>query len=43
MEAEYITSGIATKEAIWLRSFHDLNLTPKVDDPVESCDNIAAI
>ena len=33
------------QEAMWLRSFlQDLNLTPRVDDPVEMlCDNTAAI
>ena len=45
LEAEYVACSVATYEAIWLRSFlQDLNLTPKVDDPVELlCDNIAAI
>ena len=45
MEAEYITCTLATQEAMWLRSFlQDLNLTPRVDDPVEMlCDNTATI
>ena len=45
MEAEYVAYCLATQEAIWLRSFvYDLNLTPRVDDPVEiMCDNTAAI
>ena len=45
IEAEYISHSIVTQEAIWLRSFlQDLNLTPKVDDPIELlCDNTAAI
>ena len=45
LEAEYIACSIATYEAIWLRSFlQDLNLTPKVDDPIELlCDNTTAI
>jgi len=44
MEAEYVACSIATQEAIWLRSFlKDLNLTPKVDDPIELlCDNTTA-
>jgi len=45
MEAEYVAYSIAIKEAIWLRSFlQDLNLTPKVDDPVALlCDDTTAI
>ena len=45
MEAEYVACCLAAQEAIWLRSFlQDLNLTPRVDDPVEMwCDNTAAI
>jgi len=45
MEAKYVACGIATQEAIWLRSFlQDLNHTPKVDDPVElPCDNTTTI
>ena len=45
MEAECVACSIATHEVIWLRSFlQDLNLTPKVDDPIELlCDNTAAI
>jgi len=45
MEVEYIAYNIATQEAIWLRCFlQDLNLTPKVDDPIELlCDSTAAI
>ena len=45
MEAEDVACSIATQEAIWLRSFlQDLNLTPKLDDPIELlCDNTAAI
>jgi len=45
MEAEYVACSVATQEAIWLRSFpQDLNLTPKVDDPVELLfENTAAI
>jgi len=44
MEAEYVACSIATQETIWLRSFlQDLNLTPKVDDPIEMlCDTTAA-
>ena len=45
MEVEYVACCLATQEAIWLRNFlQDLNLTPRVDDPVEiMCDNTAAI
>jgi len=45
MEAEYIACCLAAQEAIWLRHFlQDLNLTLRVDDPVEIwCDNTAAI
>jgi len=45
MEAEYVACSLATQEVIWLRSFlQDLNLTPKVDDPIKLlCDNTAAI
>ena len=45
MESEYVTYSIATQEAIWLKRFlRDLNLTPKVDDPVELlCEDTAAI
>jgi len=45
MEAECVACSIATQEVIWLRSFlQDLNLTPKVDDPIELlCDSTAAI
>ena len=45
IKAEEITYSIATQEAIWLRSFlQDLNLTPKVDDPIELLfDNTPAI
>ena len=45
MEAEYVACSVATQEAIWLRSFLQyLNLTPKIDDPVEQlCDNTVAI
>ena len=45
MEAEYVACCLAAQEAIWLRSFlQNLNLTPRVDDPVEMwCDNTAAI
>ena len=45
MEAEYVACNLPMQEAIWLRSFlQDLNLTPRVDDPVEMlCDNKAAI
>ena len=45
MEAEYVACCLAAQEAIWLRKFlQDLNLTPRVDDPVEIwCDNTAAI
>jgi len=45
MEAEYVTCSIAKQDVIWLRSFlQDLNLTLKVDDPVELlCDNRIAI
>ena len=44
MEAEYVTCCLAAQQAIWLRSFlQDLNLTPRVDDPVEIwCDNTTA-
>ena len=42
---EYVACSVASKEAIWLRSFlQNLNLTAIVDDPVEMlCDNTAAI
>ena len=45
MEAKCVACSLATQEAMWLRSFvHDLNLTPRVDDPVEMlCDNTTAI
>jgi len=45
VEVECIAYSIATQEAIWLRSFLlDLNLTPKVNDPIELlCDNTATI
>jgi len=45
MKVEYVAYGLATQEAMCLRSFlQDLNLTPRVNDPVEMlCDNIAAI
>ena len=45
MEAEYVTFSLAIQEAMWLRSFlQDLNLTPRVDDPIEMlCDNTTAI
>jgi len=45
MEVEYVACCLATQEAIWLRSFlQDLNLTPRVDDPVEIMrNNTAAI
>ena len=45
METEYFVCSIATQEAIWLRSFLQvLNLTPKVDDPIELLyDNTIAI
>lgn len=45
MEAEYVACCLAVQEAIWLKSFlHDLNVTPKVDEPVDMhCDNTAAI
>jgi len=45
MEAGYVACSLATQEAMWLRSFlQDLNLTPRVDDPIEIlCDNTAAI
>jgi len=45
MEAEYITYSIATQEAIWLWSFLQVvNITPKVDDPIELlCDSTATI
>lgn len=45
MEAEYVAVSLAVQEAMWLRSFlQDLDLTPKVDEPVEMhCDNTAAI
>ena len=44
-EAEYVACSIATQEAMWLRSFlQDLNLTLKIDEPVELlCDNTTAI
>jgi len=44
-EAEYVACSIATQEAMWLRSFlQDLNLTLKVDDPIELlCDKTATI
>ena len=36
MEAEYVACCLAAQEVIWLRNFlQDLNLTPRVDDPVE--------
>ena len=45
MEVEYIACSIATQEAIWLMSFlQNLNLTPKVDDPLALlCDDTTAI
>jgi len=45
MEVEYAACCLATQEAIWLRSFlQDLDLTPRVDGPVEIlCDNNATI
>jgi len=45
MEAEYVACCLTAQEAICLRSFlQELNLTPRVDDPVEMwCDNTAAI
>jgi len=45
MEAEYVACSLATQEAMRRRSFlQDLNLTPRVDDPVEMlCDNTFAI
>jgi len=45
IETEYVACSIATHEAIWLRGFlQEINLTSKVDDPIELlCDNIAAI
>jgi len=45
MEVEYVACSLATQEAIWLRSFiQDLNLTLKVDDPIELlCDNTVTI
>ena len=45
MEAEYVACFLATQEAIRLRSFlHDLNLTNRIDDPVElMCSNTTAI
>jgi len=45
MEAEYVACCLATQEAIWLRNFlQDLNLTPRVNDPVEIwCDNTATM
>jgi len=44
MEAEYVAYSIATQAVTWLRSFlQDLNLTPRVDDLVELCDNMATI
>jgi len=45
MEAKYIACCLAAQEAIWLRNFlKDLNLTLRVDDPVEIwCDNTVAI
>ena len=43
MKAEYVACCLATKEAIWLRSFlQNLNITPRVDDPAEKmCNNTA--
>ena len=40
-EAKYVACCLAAQEAIWLRSFlQDLDLTPRVNDPVEIlCDN----
>ena len=36
MEAEYVACRLAAQEAIWLRNFRqDLDLTPRVDDPIE--------
>jgi len=45
MEAEYVAYSVATHEAIWLKSFlQDLNLTPRVDNPIEMlCDNTPTI
>ena len=45
MEAEYVACCLAAQEAIWPRSFlQDLDLTPRVDDPVKMwCDNTTAI
>jgi len=45
VEAEYVAYSLATQEAISLRSFlQDLNLTLKIDDPIELlCDNTTAI
>ena len=45
IETKYVVCSLATQEAMWLRSFlYDLNLTPRVNDPVEMlCDNTAAI
>ena len=45
IEVEYVTYSIFTQEVIQPRSFlHDLNLTPRIPDPVEMlCDNTAAV
>ena len=45
MEAEYVACRLAAQEAIWLRNFRqDLDLTPRVDDPIEIwCNNTATI
>ena len=44
-EAEYVACSLATQEVMWLRSFlQDLDLTPRVDDPVKMLrDNTAVI
>ena len=45
MEAKYVACSLTTHEVMQLRSFlQDLNLTPRVDDPIEMfCDKISTV
>ena len=44
-EVEYITAGMAAKEAVWMRKFIDvLGVVPTIADPIDLyCDNNGAV
>ena len=45
MEAEYISTSEAAKEAVWLKNFlSDMDVVPNMDEPITLyCDNSGAV